>query len=232
MSAGCTSRPEYYAITEATEQYFHRRGDCPEGMGWPNSPDALRRFEVMLDVMKPNDVTRKPLHEAGASVDTQPVRLLDFGCGTGHLLEYLQQHDRSGIQYSGVDLSETFIGIAKSKHPNADFRVLDIFEHPENLGQFDYAIINGAFTSKCTMSFETMWQTVQRILKIVFASVRCGLAVNTMSKHVDWERDDLFHLSMDLVAQFLCKDLSRHFVMRNDYGLYEYTTYIYHTRQK
>lgn len=228
MSATCQSRPEYYAITDATEQYFHRLGDCPEGLGWPNTPDALRRFEVMLNLIRPQD-----LETRSATSETQrPIRLLDFGCGTGHLFEYLQRHGRNDIQYSGIDLSEKFVGIAKSKFPEADFRVLDVLERPEELGQYDYALINGAFTSKCTMSFEVMWQTVQRILKTVFANVSFGLAVNTMSKHVDWERDDLFHLPMDLMAQFLCKDLTRHFVMRNDYGLYEYTTYIYQTRSE
>lgn len=226
MSASCQSRPGYYAITDATEKYFNRLGDCPEGLGWPNTPDAIRRFDVMLNLIRPDDVTAITRNDNAP----RPLRLLDFGCGTGHLLEYLQKEHHSDIRYSGIDLSEKFIGIARGKHPEADFRILDILEHPEELGRYDYAVINGAFTSKCTMSFEAMWQTVQRILTVVFESVSCGLAVNTMSKHVDWERDDLFHLPMDLMAQFLCKNLSRHFVMRNDYGLYEYTTYVYHTK--
>ena len=41
-------------------------------------------------------------------------------------------------------------------------------------------------------------------------------------------RDDLFHLPLDLLAEFLDTLLSRHFVIRNDYGLYEYTVYVYH----
>ena len=51
-----------------------------------------------------------------------------------------------------------------------------------------------------------------------------------MSKQVDWERDDLFHLPLDLLADYLTRNLSRHFVIRNDYGLYEYTVYVYHDR--
>jgi hypothetical protein len=48
-----------------------------------------------------------------------------------------------------------------------------------------------------------------------------------MSKHVDWEREDLFHLPFDRLTSFLTNRLSRHFVIRHDYGLYEYTTYVY-----
>jgi hypothetical protein len=48
-----------------------------------------------------------------------------------------------------------------------------------------------------------------------------------MSKHVDWERDDLFHLPYDPLAAFLKAEISRHFVFRADYGLYEFTTFVY-----
>ena len=48
-----------------------------------------------------------------------------------------------------------------------------------------------------------------------------------MFKLVDWERDDLFHVSIDELGWFLKNNLSRNFVIRNDYKLYEYTTYVY-----
>jgi hypothetical protein len=44
---------------------------------------------------------------------------------------------------------------------------------------------------------------------------------------VDWERDDLFHLPMDILADFLSREVSRHFAIRADYGLYEYTVHVY-----
>ena len=61
----------------------------------------------------------------------------------------------------------------------------------------------------------------------VFEKARVGIAFNVMSKHVDWERDDLFHLPFDVLAGFLRRELSRHYVFRANYGLYEYTTYVY-----
>ena len=65
------------------------------------------------------------------------------------------------------------------------------------------------------------------MLRRVWPRAREGLAFNVMSKHVDWERDDLFHLSTDLLLAFLKSELSRHVVIRHDYGLYEYTVYVY-----
>jgi hypothetical protein len=53
------------------------------------------------------------------------------------------------------------------------------------------------------------------------------MAFNVMSKAVDWERDDLFHVSMDRLATLLHGLAGRRIVFRADYGLYEYTAYAY-----
>lgn len=207
--------PGYHEIRTCTESYFDRLGDSALGMGWPNIPDAVRRYDVMLDVI-PN---RRSLE--------QSISMLDLGCGCGHLYEHLQQQSISQIEYTGIDLSKRFIQRCQEKHPEADFRHMDILQTPELLETFDYIIINGIFTSRCSMSFEQMWSFVQDMLTLSFRRARHGLAFNAMSKQVDWEREDLFHLPLDLFASFCCRHLSRHFVIRNDYGLYEFAAYVY-----
>ncbi|MEO2036392.1 MAG: class I SAM-dependent methyltransferase [Planctomycetaceae bacterium] len=203
----------YRQITDCTESYFDRLGDSPLGMGWPNAADAVKRYDVMLDIIRPDHTSR--------------VSLLDFGCGAGHLLEHITAQGRTDIEYHGIDLSQRFIDSCRRKHPTADFHCGDILEHPELLPDFDYAVINGVFTSKCGMNFDEMFSFVQRVIALLFRRSRVGIAFNAMSKQVDWERDDLFHLPLDRMAEFVCRELSRHFIIRNDYGLYEYTTYVY-----
>ena len=53
-----------------------------------------------------------------------------------------------------------------------------------------------------------------------------GPAFNVMSNKVDWERGPVY-VPFGLVASFLAREASRHFVFRHDYGLYEYATYVY-----
>jgi len=48
-----------------------------------------------------------------------------------------------------------------------------------------------------------------------------------MSKQVDWEVETLFHVPLDDISKFLSKKITRNFVIRNDYGLHEYTVYLY-----
>jgi hypothetical protein len=87
--------------------------------------------------------------------------------------------------------------------------------------------MNGVLTEKRGMTFDAMWEYSQRLLERVYPAARRGIAFNVMSKHVDWERDDLFHLPFDALAAFLRQKLSRHIRFRADYGLYEYTAYVY-----
>ena len=65
------------------------------------------------------------------------------------------------------------------------------------------------------------------MIAALHSRARIGLAFNVMTWHVDWQRDDLFHLPCDTLLAFLKAEVSRHVVLRADYGLWEYTTYVY-----
>ena len=75
--------------------------------------------------------------------------------------------------------------------------------------------------------FDQMFTYFKDLLSVIFQKTDRGLAFNVMSSHVDWEREDLFHLPFDELMPFLHQNLSRHIVIRSDYGLYEYTVYVY-----
>lgn len=202
-----------HKIAAHYESCFARHGNCCQGVDWPNAADAETRYRIMLEVI------REPASE--------PVRLLDLGCGLAHLYEHIERTGWRGIEYAGLDVSQQFIEAARSKHPGLELYQADLLDSSTLIPEFDYVVMNGVFTEKVTLSFEEMWEYTQRMLQRAFAQARRGIAFNVMSKQVDWEREDLFHLPFDLLAGFVTTRLSRNFVIRNDYGLYEYTTYVY-----
>jgi SAM-dependent methyltransferase len=206
-------RAGYHTIIDHYEACLARHGDSHLGVDWPNAADAETRYRVMLDVI------RQP--------DDEPITLMDFGCGAAHLNEYLRRHGRKEIRYLGVDASQRFVELSRSKFPNADFYCADILEDKTALPEVDYVVMNGVLTEKRGLSFDEMREYMFRLLERVFSFARVGLAFNVMSQHVDWQRDDLFHVPYDLLAAFLKANLSRHFAFRADYGLYEYTVYVY-----
>jgi SAM-dependent methyltransferase len=203
---------KYLSIVSHYEACLEQYGDSHLGVDWPKADDVDKRHRVMLDVIRPG---------------SQPVTLLDFGCGAAHLNEYIQRERLDNIEYAGLDLSEKFVELSQRKFPENRFFCLDLLDDDSMLPSFDYIVMNGVFTEKRELSFDEMLSYFERLLTRVFGHATVGIAFNVMSKHVDWERRDLFHLPFDTLAAFLKQELSRHFVFRNDYGLYEYTTYVY-----
>jgi SAM-dependent methyltransferase len=204
---------DYHEIVAHYESCLALHGDDHRGVDWPNAADAATRYRVMLEVIKPQD--------------TLPVSVLDFGCGAAHLADYIQKQGRHDIAYIGLDISPVFVELSRRKHPHLPFHCLDALQAGEPLPMADYVVMNGVVTEKRGLTFERMLAYFRQLLKHVYPLARRGLAFNVMSKHVDWERDDLFHLPFDQVAAFLRAEISRNYVFRSDYGLYEYTTYVY-----
>lgn len=202
---------KYKTIINHYENCLAQHGDSHLGVDWPNSRDAETRYLVMLQLVREKD---------------RELTLLDFGCGASHLYPYMLR-THTLLKYYGLDLSSAFCELSRRKYPQNDYMCLDVLETPEKLDEFDYVVMNGVFTEKRELSFDQMFNYLKRVLLVVFPKVRRGLAFNVMSKAVDWERDELFHLPTDLLIKFLTRNLSRHFVIRNDYGLYEYTVYVY-----
>ena len=205
---------KYLSIISHYEACLEQHGDSHLGVDWPKPDDVKKRHQVMLDVIKPD-------------ARAQPVTLLDFGCGAAHLNEYILRQGLENIEYAGLDLSEKFVRLSRSKFPRNRFFCLDLLDEKASLPAFDYIVLNGVFTEKRELSFDEMLSYFKQLVIRVFAYATVGIAFNVMSKHVDWERDDLFHLPFDTLAEFLKNDVTRNFVFRNDYGLYEYTTYVY-----
>ncbi|KUG09614.1 class I SAM-dependent methyltransferase [Solirubrum puertoriconensis] len=216
MSSSTSSFAQHHVIVAQCESYLAAHGDNHKGVGWPNFDDAQLRYQVMLDGL------------LAAVPAGKQVCVLDFGCGPAHFHAFLQQQPHATrVEYTGLDLSEKYLAIARQKFPNTTFLQLDVLKEPEALPTFDYIVLNGIFTQKCSNSFEEMWAYCQETLRTLWPKARHGMAFNAMTKQVDWERDDLFHLPMDTLAAFLKKELTRHFTFRHDYGLFEYTSYLF-----
>lgn len=203
---------KYLSIVEYYNSCLEKHGDSHLGVDWPKREDAETRYKIMLEIIKNN---------------SKEVSLLDFGCGASHMYEYMLKNKISNIKYSGLDLSDKFISLSRSKFPENNYYCIDILDKEKDIPVFDYIIMNGIFTEKRELSFKEMFEFFQAVLKRIFIFTKKGMAFNVMSKQVDWERNDLFHLSFDLLASFLTKEISRNFMIRHDYKLYEYTVYVF-----
>jgi SAM-dependent methyltransferase len=205
------SEKQYLKIVEHYEDCFRRYGDNYLGVDWPNEEDALLRYKIMLEII--------PEHEI--------CSLLDFGCGIAHMYDFILRNNYLNLRYTGLDISDEFIKACRQKHENAAFICKDILESKEEIEVFDYIILNGVFTEKRELSFDEMFEYFKKMIRMLYSKINKGIAFNVMTKHVDWERDDLYHLPFDVLAAFLKSEITRSFIIRNDYGLFEYTVYLF-----
>ena len=199
----------YKKIVEHYEKCFQKHGDNAQGMDWPNQEDLDTRFKIMLDIVDSEESST----------------ILDFGCGTGLLLDYMKSKNIRH-KYLGADISQNFISECEKKYPDVDFYCGDILKK-DYLPQVDYIVANGVYTEKLLMTYEDMFEYLKDSVKVLYNKCNKGVAFNVMSFHVHYQREDLFHVPHDDLAKFLTTQVTRNYVFRNDYGLYEYTTYVY-----
>ncbi|MEO9967591.1 MAG: class I SAM-dependent methyltransferase [Reichenbachiella sp.] len=210
------TKKKYSEIYKHYEDTLQKHGSNFQGMDWPDEADLHARFEVMLGLLK---YGQKP--DKTASV-------LDLGCGIGLLLAYCKKfHPALDLDYYGIDISEKMIDGAKSIHKDESFEARDILENPLPDDSYDYIVMNGLLTEKLTLPQDAMVEFAQQIIHAAYKSSKTGIAFNVMSSHVDWKRDDLFHWPLDELMSFLTKEISRNVIFRMDYGLYEFTTYVF-----
>ena len=102
-----------YGVEQSIDGEFHRR-----------------RMDITIDLVQ----------KAVSSVQGTP-RILDLGCGQGHLTEAMRQTLNSA-EFTGLDYSISAIEYAHDHFPDIDFAVGDAYDGPYSKGYFDVVVCN------------------------------------------------------------------------------------------
>ena len=138
--------------------------------------------------------------------------VLDFGCGTGHLYEVLKREQSFAGLYTGYDLSDELLDLARSTHPDAAFEQRDVFVDGVG-GIFDYVLISGVFNNQIGIN----WDFMTRVLETLFPFVKKCLAFNALSAYVDFKDSSLYYADPEQVFRFCKEKLSPAVNLRHDY---------------
>lgn len=205
------------------ERCLAEHGSGARGMDWENEERLKIRFGALVRAL-------------GNSLEN--CSLLDVGCGSGLLLDYLiaeglpfaEGGQGTGIVYTGVDASERMIDAARANHPGADFQTCDAARLAEQLGtgKYDLVVSNGLFTLKGQTSSEEMDRFFEVVLEQMYRCSRRGIAFNVMTKHVDFEAPHLYYRWPGDVLNHCVRHLSRRVSLHHDYPLYEFFTCVRH----
>ena len=213
---------KYLILADHYKRCLLEQNDPNLQVDWPNVNDAWIRYRVMLEVLNSN----LPQHG-------RKIKLLDFGCGLSGLYEYLLKIGRANeFEYVGLDIVPEFIDKSRANFPENEYRVFDIMRNDLDIGEIDFAVLNGIFTQKISMTDDEMYDWMCALIQKIFAKVTHGLALNFMSPFVDYMKEEAFHLQLDKIGEFVASSITRRFIIRHDYLPYEATLYIYPKNKK
>lgn len=179
-------------------------GDRPESLRW-TAEGQLLHYESLLDI----------------SDNMNGREILDFGCGKGDFYLFLKDRNIQ-VHYTGFDINENLISLAKKKFPECRFEVFDIEKDAIN-EDFDYIFLCGVFNLKV----EGIDELIRFTLKKLFSRCRIGLAFNALSARTPKKDFELHYVYPEEIFHFAIKELSPFVAMRHDRIPFDFTMFVY-----
>ena len=187
-----------------------KHGDSSAAAQYSCRDSHFRRFAALIRI---GDINNK--------------NILDFGCGTASFADFLKINNIIPNQYSGIDVVNECLDIARNKYPQFEF--YKSYGHIEDK-IFDFIFVNGVFNNKRDNNRQFWQDTVKKL----FDKCTYGVAFNLMSDYVDYESEDLFYESPLRAFDYIKKNITPYVSINHDYLpkkgsiAYEYTIFAYH----
>ena len=155
--------------------------------------------------------------------------VLDLGCGYGDFLRFLRGSGHRG-PFIGYDVVPGMIAKAQELHGEAADRQWRIGSEPAET--VDFVVASGIFNVKGDASHECWARYVNVTIDLLARVARRGFAFNVLSLVSDPERrrDDLYYADAGALLDHCLGRFGRHVALLHDYGLYEFTVIVRHSR--
>jgi trans-aconitate methyltransferase len=186
----------------------------PAALLWPKGRQNLR-FHILTENL--------PLEGS--------VKVLDFGCGFGDLLSFLERaRPKLDLYYVGVDLMPEFIKEARRRHPHGQFFESQYFA-PEEF-QFDYVFASGTFNLKYFDDEQRNQEYVFSMLQMLFELSAVEMSVDFMRSNVDYKQQHAHHQNSAELFSFIEEKLSRYHASDFSYLPYEFCCKVFRSPDK
>ncbi|MCB9074616.1 MAG: class I SAM-dependent methyltransferase [Chitinophagales bacterium] len=197
-------------ILKEVENYYSEKirkfGNSPNGVDWNSTDGQHLRFQQLCNV-----------------INKASFSLLDYGCGYGELINFLEHNGYSDFNYFGYDISPEMIDTAKELFKHKLKVTFDM-----NLGQtqFDYVIASGIFNVTANGINEQEWlDYILNTLNQMNNLSKHGYSFNVLTKYSDREfmKDYLYYADPCFLFDYCKQHHSKNVALLHDYHLYEFT---------
>ncbi|HEY5585149.1 MAG TPA: class I SAM-dependent methyltransferase [Ruminiclostridium sp.] len=159
-------------------------------LGWESDSAQQLRFQALVD-----------------SLDLNGKKILDIGCGTGDFLQYLEQRF-TDFSYTGVDILEHMISIAKSKKLKGIFLCVDVFKaNPFSKNEFEAIFASGTFN----INLGNNKKFLIDVLKLFNDISSETISFNLLNANSSDREDKYFYSSPDEICGLINVEFPGHF---------------------
>ncbi|MBB4265544.1 class I SAM-dependent methyltransferase [Roseospira visakhapatnamensis] len=207
-ASGVLDRDDRFTITHFS-RLLSRHGQTHASLEWRSRESQERRFGV--------------LREAGIR-DGQSV--LDVGCGTGDLLDWMRRHGVTPGDYLGLDITPAMVEHARARFPDHRFQQGCLLSGPDLPREsYDWVVASGIFAHR----YERPEAYMRQMVEAMVARATCGVAVNSLSRKApnaaQWT---MFHADPEETLAW-AKTIVPVAMLREDYDPHDFTLYLYRT---
>jgi ubiquinone/menaquinone biosynthesis C-methylase UbiE len=177
-----------------------------ERVGWGSVDSQEKRFRVLTEI---------------GNLDNDSI--LDVGCGLGAYFDYVHK-THSNLSYTGIDINLNMIQEAQQRHSDIEFIHTNIIAdtHALNDRKFDYVFLSGALN----LSADKHHDTIESIMKEMFALAKKGVAINFLSVFSDYLTPGEYYCNPVDILQ-LAFSITKKVTLRHDYMPHDFTIYLY-----
>lgn len=182
---------------EKIREYYNanNKPDYPDYsiLGWESDAAQQLRFQALVN-----------------SLDLKGKKILDIGCGTGNFLQYLEQRFMD-IRYTGVDILEYMIAIAKRKNLKGTFFCVDIFKaNPFKQNEFEAIFASGIFN----INLGNNKKFIIDALKLFDYISSETISFNLLNESSANREDKYFYSSPDEICELINLNFPKHFKIK------------------
>lgn len=178
-------------------------GDDAKSVGWKSKEQQELRFRILTQ-----------------NIELANQSIIDIGCGFGDFYDFLCRCGSMPLQYTGIDISNEVLKIAREKYNNiSHVRFLNLQLMSKTDEVFDYAVASGSLNYNFPIDMD---EYIENFISIYQASVRKGLLINLLTSKVDYIQEIHVHYSPDYI-QAVFRKYFREVRLIENYGLYEFT---------
>jgi SAM-dependent methyltransferase len=196
---------EKAALLKRYSDRLTQHGATDAALGWTKSKQRLRYY-ILLEYWL-------------SQPSLAPLRVLDFGCGFGDFYGYARERGVE-LEYTGLDINDDLIEVARQRYPEARFLCLDLFEQPL-AESFDIVVSCGVHNYRLAdprAFIERSFELFDRISTI-------GFAVNFLSNRVTFQNAENSYSAPEEILNLGLRHSPR-VSLRHDYMPFEFTIFV------